>query len=496
MPVNWNDDNWNDECWGNACGVYIGVSTQPIYTEPGSLSVENAIEERSTCSVTVVDEDGVASYSKGTPIWITKLDEDGAGVGVFDGLIEAVTHTKIAPGDSTIYHQLTCVDWHYLADKRIVSRTYTNQTCGFMVNDILTQYLAAEGVTAGTVEAGPVVLEAIFNYVKASEAIQRLAEAANFWWIIDRDKKLHFRARSALAAPWTVTSADLLKGSIKVLEGNPQYRNRQFMRGGRDLTDPQVEQFPGDGKREAFTVGFPIAKVPTIKVNTITKTVAIKGLGTVADWYWSKGDPVVVQDNAGVRLTTADTLEVTYEGLFSVVTLSTDTAEIESRKAIEGGTGYVEEVENALISNTREQMFELAAARLMEFARGGRKVSFRTRRSGLEPGQLVTIDLPYYDVSNAQFLIGSVGVVGDRETVFEVEGVEGPWQGSWQRLFTDLAFGAEAIIESVNAGSDETLTVLAQFAESWAWAELVTQTVFACPIPATTLLPSTTLLPC
>src|SRR5260221_4950134 len=47
---------------------------------------------------------------------------------------------------STMIHTLACADQHYLADKRIAATSYANQTVGFMVTDLCTNYLAAEGV--------------------------------------------------------------------------------------------------------------------------------------------------------------------------------------------------------------------------------------------------------------------------------------------------------------------------------------------------------------
>jgi hypothetical protein len=53
-----------------------------------------------------------------------------------------------SPGwSSTMLHDLACADNHYLADKRIAATSYANQTCGFMVTDLWTNYLAPEGVT-------------------------------------------------------------------------------------------------------------------------------------------------------------------------------------------------------------------------------------------------------------------------------------------------------------------------------------------------------------
>jgi hypothetical protein len=48
------------------------------------------------------------------------------------------------------------------------------------VNDIWTDYLAAEGVTIGEVQTGPIIKSAIFNYVHVSEAFEALKELSGF----------------------------------------------------------------------------------------------------------------------------------------------------------------------------------------------------------------------------------------------------------------------------------------------------------------------------
>lgn len=480
-----------------ALGTFIaGVKVKIL---AGTRTISDAIEERSTASFTIVDEAGTGSYERGQAVEINMRDKNGAEQNVFKGVVDTTRWTRPAPGEGqpVKYHAVTCIDWHYLADKRLVARSYVGQTAGAIVNDLITTYLAAEGVTAGTIETGPVVLETVFNYSTAAECIQAIADAAGFWWYIDRNKALHMRARESVVAPWVVTADDIAHQDAAIERGNPQYRNRQFIRGGTDETDVQVESFKGDGVSESFTVGYPLAKVPTVKVNSVTQTRAIKGLGDVAQWYWSKGDPVITQDNAETRLTVADTLEITYQGQFAVVTLSTDEGEIVARQAVEGGTGFVDDVFDDAKLNTRESAFATGAALLEKYATIGRKTVFRTRRPGLAPTQLVHLQLPLHGVDDNTFLITHVAVSGNLEAEWTVTAVEGPWAGSWQRLFKNLLARTGDIIELVNTASDQTLVVLSQFPESWTWGETFPAvTVFACPIPATTLLPSASLLPC
>ena len=124
--------------------------TTPVLRR-GSISVDLRIEERGTASFTVVDTTGTASYQKGQPVTI----DDVNAVRIFGGVIDAVESYAQSPAGG-LYHSIRCTDWHYLADKRLVAESYLDKTCGFIVDDIYNNYLAAEGVTIHWYQGEPV----------------------------------------------------------------------------------------------------------------------------------------------------------------------------------------------------------------------------------------------------------------------------------------------------------------------------------------------------
>lgn len=351
----------------------------------------------------------------------------------------------------------------------------------------------------GPIQDGPTVVEAVFNYVPVTQALDALAERAGFSWWIDPDKKLHFVERSTYAAPWSVSSTTKIQ-NVEVEQDRGEYRNRQYIKAGKDVTDPQVESFKGDGSSRTFTVGFPIAKVPTVKVNGVAKTVGIKGVDIGKDWYWNKGDPVITQDQAGVVLTSADNLEVTYQGFFDVVLLTYDEVAINERKALEGGTGYYEAVDEEPYLSSRQAAFESANAKLRRYAQMGKTLRFETELSGLKPGQLLTVNLPIHNISNEQFLIEQVDFsdFGAAEGRFRyvVTAVSGQAVGGWVKFFKNMASRGQTFVIRENIREEQILIVLVQPSEAWAWGETFSVTPYACPVPSSTLYPSTTLYPC
>ncbi|MBX5477383.1 MAG: hypothetical protein IRZ18_09725, partial [Clostridia bacterium] len=320
--------------------VYVG--RQQVQIKKYSLRITEAIEERSTCEFVVWDEAGSMHFTKGQPVRVETDD----GALAFAGFVNDVTEQKLAPGDYRLWHTVRCVDMHYLADKRIVSESYTDTTAGDIVRDLIAKYLGAEGVqaTAESVQEGPTIHSTVLNYVPASQALDALAQAAGFTWWIGYDRVLWFCDRTAVQAPYAADNSIARRGSVTLQVTADLYRNRQYVRGGQAVTDPQTEVRVGDGSTRSFALGFPLAEEPTILVNGQPQTVGIKGVDTGRQWFWNKGDAVITQDDSVPPLTASDTLQVTYRGLFNIIVLSQDDAAIIDRQNVEGGgTGMVED---------------------------------------------------------------------------------------------------------------------------------------------------------
>ncbi len=470
-------------------GVTLKIDGVTVQLKKNTLRVENVVEARSTASFIVEDVDASAEYVRGEPVIIT----DGGNT-LFKGVVYSSTERRIAPAGG-LHHNVKCMDWHYLADKRLVAESYTGQTAGAIVTDIRTNYLGDEGVTVGNIDAGPTIAEAVFNYAPASVVLDALALRAGFTWYIDSNKKLFFQLRTTVPAPFAVTS-DMLKGTSSLIHGNPKYRNRQWIRGGKSVTAEQTETFTTqDATILSFAVGFPLAQAPvSITEDAAGKTIGIKGIDSAKDYYWSKGDPVIV---AAVPPGAGVVVEIKYFGEFRIIALAEDTDAIAAQLAIEGsGTGFVDHVDDdpALIDS--DDAIDEAEALLDKYAVAGKQVPFSITTFGLEPGQLLTYTESLYGMSGAELLITNVNITEtDIGIVYGIVAIQGPVLGGWDRFFGDLARAKEDV--RVTAGTaDQVLIILALTSENWEWSEAITETVYACPVVSLTLFPSTILFPC
>ena len=460
--------------------MVVTIDNNFVKIRQDSLTIDDGIEGRSTCAFVVVDKSG-NHYEQGESvviasdlwndlkIWDDTLiwDDD---ILHYAGFIEKPTEKK-EPGTGIVFHSITCKDMHYLADKRIIAKAYENVTAGSIVADLISDKLATEGVTVGIIQDGPNVIEAIFNYTTVTTALESLAEKAGYIWYIDYDKKLYFMARETLTAPWTATAADMQAGSVQVEHGNSSYRNTQYVKGGRDITDPLTENKKGDGATRSWTVGFPIAKEPVIKLNGVAFPVGeigIRGLEENKKYYWSKGDNTINQDDAETLLASSDTLAITYQGEFDIIVKTMNPEEIADRQDIEGGSGIVEDVADEMNSTTREAAFEVANAKLKKYGVIGRRLSFRTRRSGLFAGQILTVNLPAHGI-NVEMLIESVTISTEQNTViwYDVTCAEGPEQQSWTKMFEVMATRGQSFVVRENISEEEVLITLQSFTKTW-----------------------------
>ncbi|MDA8212155.1 MAG: hypothetical protein M0021_09800 [Clostridia bacterium] len=399
-----------------------------------SLQLTDTLNSRDTCSFILLDKAGTYRPEVGQEVIIT----DG-GTRRFAGTIDEPDEEAI-PGNNALRFDCSCVDYNQIPDRHLVARVYENQTLGNIVRDIVTQDLAGEGITTTKVQDGPTITKAVFNYRTATEAFNDLAELTGYAWNIDYSKDLAFFTRETNLAPFSLTdtSKNFRNMSVKTTRG--QYRNKQYIRAGQDITDPRTDSFKGNDKDKAFVLNFEVAKVPTVKVNAVTKTVGIRGLETGKDFYWSKGEKEITQDDAATPLASTDILDVTYQGLFPIILVSQSDSEISSRQAVEGGTGVYESIEDDQSIDSENLATQKADGLLRRFGRIPRIVEFETDTAGLAAGQLITINVTKHNL-NAQFLIDSVTAwdVEGKFLRYRVRALDGESLGSWVDFFKKLA---------------------------------------------------------
>lgn len=358
------------------------------------------------------------------------------------------------------------------------------------------QYASARTWELGghdTIADGPTLPDVIFNYATCAACADAVAQkAGNYWWQIDVNKRFWFQPYAAIAAPWALTAdannvvTDARNGTVKVKRQKPMYRNRQYVRGATGQTNTQTETRKGDGNTKAFTFGYPFAKVPTVTVNGVSKTVGIKGVDSGKDWYWNAGDATLTQDSGGTTLISTDTLQVVYVGQYPVIIISEDTAQVTAQQTLEGGgtSGKVEDMTEDTSLTTQDAAFAEAAALLAKYGQKAVTLQFQTQRAGLAPGQLLSVTIPQHNFAAAQFLIQSIHISDEDGQViwYDVTAIQGPVNQTWVQFFGQLVTNANMSSQSLSVGSSTSLVIVASFSATASPSATYTATVYACPI--------------
>ncbi len=123
---------------------------------------------------------------------------------------------------------------------------------------------------------------------------------------------------------------------------------------------------------------------------------------------------------------------------------------------------------------------EFANSKLIKYAKINTRIRFETIKKGLQAGQLLTINLPDYDI-NDEFLITSVQVkpFNDEYILYSIEAVDGDDVGGWENFFKQLAKASKTYVIREN----EVLIRLATQSERFGFGEHQDYTIFVCKFP-------------
>lgn len=430
-----------------------------------TLNIEDQLNERNTFGFEMFDATGAFHPKVGQEV-IVNWDFGSGSEKIFAGTIDDLEEEE-RPGMKTqLWYRLNCVDYNQFTDRHLVAKEYTNQTQKQIVTDINTVLLAADGVTVDpSMEDGPTIEQAVFNYRTVNEVFNDLSELTGFTWYIDYDKVLHFFSRTFFTAPFSVTAGSDYR-TLRYSKTRDRYRNKQFIRAGQDVTASRVQTFQGDTETQSWPLELPVSdEAPTIKVDAAAKTVGIRQIDTGKDFYYQSGSEIISQDSGGTKLTSANALEVTYKGLFPLIVEAQDQLAIDDRVTVEGGSGIYEAIQDEEEINRSALATDKASGLLRKFAKIAEIIEFETDKTGLRAGQLLTVIRPAHNV-NGSFLIESVQFrqlpTATVTMRFQVKAMSGEPFGGFAEFFRLLAAQGRKFIIRDN----EVLLLLRKFTET------------------------------
>lgn len=369
----------------------------------------------------------------------------------FNGSIERTSSAVLGfdPNNKAETIDIECVDKTQTLDRRLLFQNYETpeQTAGDIALDIITR-LANEGLLPGTIEPGVKVEKAIFPYVTYTQALRELADLSGVNWWIDSYDNVNFVEQSSYIAPFQLTEQSRPYKNFQNNSTREQLKNRYYLRAGKALTDLQTENFAGDGQRRTFTIAFPFGRLPTVLVNRgfgfIEESVGIRRDGSNSKWFMDFGSNEINQNESESVLGLLHVLRINYQGLFPLIMQGDSLTSVTERKEVEDGTtGLYESLEDDQDVDTLALAVLKIQTLLRRFAKLLDTASFDTFRSGLRPGQIITINLPDSENIEGEFLITEVNesVILEKDFAwasYNVKVTSGEFVGGWLDWFRRL----------------------------------------------------------
>lgn len=419
----------------------IHGTDRKAWLQEGTLRVVDQLDGRDTvqCALLMLPNEFALSVGQ-------SLEVEFDGTVQFGGTIDRVAAETLTNTGARVRWQLDAVDYAQLADRFLHAELYESQTLKAIVQDMVADTIAADGVTLDPAfPTGPTLEYFVANYETVAQLLTRLAEMTGYHWRITPQKRLQFLERTTLAAPAALndTSPIDLEGTLRREATRAQYRNVQYMRGGITETDvAQTETFVGDGTRKTFTVSLPVSRTPTITVNGVAQTVGVRQIDTGKQWYWQEGSTEISQDSSGSPLTSAQTLAVSYRGYFPLLAQNRSDAAITERQTVEGGSGIYQHLQ------TDEAITSSALARdrtlglLRRYGTIQQQLEFDTLTTGWQAGQLLSVSRAALGLSGT-FLVAEATItqlVGNTyQTTVRAVGGEAVdnWVEFWARVLAE-----------------------------------------------------------
>ncbi len=404
--------------------VYINGVDRSDYIGEGSIRVSSTTNSRSTAAFCLINDGS-------RPHFVPAIDDE---VIIYDQTTRVFAGTIESFDDHAYYGRLPdlfevkCTDYGVLCDRRIANFFFTYAWAAnayTIISGLVYRFLDGTGITfvpPTPVGVGPAYTIGFMPGITApaitvSEFLNNICKRINYDWRIDYWKNLHIFPKESGYTPAPFALDDTLGNhtELHVVSTRGQYRNRQGVKSSRIGLDIWTDIFPRDFYwfSQVWTPGqtifiwpttFPLFAKPIISLNGVEQLVGEMLPGDVLDepeaTFWFRKNTTGIYKAGSWIDPTANTIEVKYPSILPPVVWMQDDAEIALRgkfEAVEDGKGVV----------SYNDALQLAAGMLARGKVIPINATWKTMRSGLEPGQSITIQSTYPAIDSS-ILIESV----------------------------------------------------------------------------------------
>ena len=210
------------------------------------------------------------------PVYNDDIEISDGTTKIFSGKILKVSESVEA--SQGVVYSVSCVDHTYEFDKLLVGKTYKNKTISEIIADIITNYTpAGSGFTSNNATSTFLINKIVFNQIRPSDCLTRLADLLKYDWYIDEDKDVHFFSKETNSAPYnlTDTSGNFVYKSLKRNIDGSQLVNKVKVRGGEYDGDTYTDSITVSGDiSKSFKLPYKMSNL-TVKLNTVVQTVGV-----------------------------------------------------------------------------------------------------------------------------------------------------------------------------------------------------------------------------
>lgn len=185
----------------------------------------------------------------------------------------------------------------------------------------------------------------------------------------------------------------------------------------------------------------------------------VEDVDTDKAWYFAPGETTINQRSTDPPVATGKYIEITYRALGTDVMFVQDDAAVAERAAAEGTSGLYENMIEDTQNVDAIQAYDKAKAVLDAFKAVPDILSVPTRRTGLQPGMLLPVQLTKPRIINADYFVDSIegafrpSADADYDHFSYVVSLinssrVGTWRRVWDKLAKDLSGGGGGGIAS------------------------------------------------
>lgn len=351
---------------------------------------------------------------------------------------------------------ITCADWGYKFDSKVVHKTYQNMDPSDIVKDIVANFTAAGFTTANVKKANFLIASMKFNYEQPTKCIEALAKQIGWDWYIDANKDVHFffattgTGSSELnPAPFNIddTSGNILWPTLDVDMSIANLKNSIFVIGGTMYRAKTASDTPDKYTTIAGQFVYPIAypyDTTTLAGGTATLKVTLDGV-TQSIGIDGQTDPSTVNvlynnGSGGGAQGGSPFIKFTSDpgGGHALKVYGNATLPIVAHLTSPSSINTYGELQDTIVDKQIKSVQEAQAranAELIQFDHPIYDVKFSTLQAGLAIGQTIFLNSVLLGIVNYQLLIRRVEAVGysPTELLFKIEAL-----GSDNVTFNDI----------------------------------------------------------